>query len=134
MENYTDKEMIDFSQWCLIQDICSRGDGQYVNNKGQIITVKDLFEQWKGEVKINEHETTRMVFIFSSKHQEIHQDIKIIETFMNLVGGKRVVELSTQGDRAYPRNILNYDIPRRDDDFGPLVIEMGIDSLKCILG
>ena len=49
MENYTDKEMIDFSQWCLKQDICSRGDGQYVNDKGKIITVKDLFEQWKGK-------------------------------------------------------------------------------------
>ena len=79
--------------------------------------------------------TTRVIIKFSSKHQEESENIKVIESFMNLVGGKEVLDISSDGDKAYPRTILTYDIPRKDnDDFGPLVFEFGIDSLKYILG
>jgi hypothetical protein len=81
------------------------------------------------------NKTTRVIIKFSSNHREDGQNIRIIESFMNLVGGKQVIDISTEGDKAYPRTILTYDIPRRDnDDFGPLVFEFGIDSLKYILG
>lgn len=40
-------DMIDFASWVLIQDITSRGEGDYVNSHGKIVTVKDLFEQFK---------------------------------------------------------------------------------------
>jgi hypothetical protein len=44
---YSEEDMIKFSSWILLQDITSRGEGNYVNTDGKIVTVKDLFEQFK---------------------------------------------------------------------------------------
>jgi len=44
---YSEKDMIEFAAWCLLQDITSRGEGNYVNAHGKILTVKDLLEQFK---------------------------------------------------------------------------------------
>ena len=44
---YSDEDMVKFSSWILLQDITSRGEGNYVNTDGKIVTVKDLFEQFK---------------------------------------------------------------------------------------
>ena len=44
---YNEEDMIEFSSWILLQDITSRGEGNYINTDGKIVTVKDLFEQFK---------------------------------------------------------------------------------------
>ena len=44
---YSDEDMVKFSSWILLQDITSRGEGNYVNTDGKIVTVKDLFDQFK---------------------------------------------------------------------------------------
>jgi hypothetical protein len=46
-DKYSEEDMIKFSSWILLQDITSRGEGNYVNTDGKIVTVKDLFEQFK---------------------------------------------------------------------------------------
>ena len=40
-------DSIQFGTWLLSQDITSRGEGVYVNDKGNLLTVEDLFEQFK---------------------------------------------------------------------------------------
>jgi len=40
-------DSIQFGTWLLLQDITSRGEGVYVDDKGDLLTVKDLFEQFK---------------------------------------------------------------------------------------
>jgi len=40
-------DSIQFGTWLLSQDITSRGKGVYVDDKGNLLTVKDLFEQFK---------------------------------------------------------------------------------------
>jgi hypothetical protein len=40
-------DSIQFGTWLLSQDITSRGEGVYVDDKGNLLTVKDLFEQFK---------------------------------------------------------------------------------------
>jgi hypothetical protein len=40
-------ESIQFGTWLLSQDITSRGEGLYIDDKGNLLTVKDLFEQFK---------------------------------------------------------------------------------------
>jgi hypothetical protein len=44
---YSDEDMIEYSEWCLKQDITSKGPFKYVDFEGKIITTKDLFEYWK---------------------------------------------------------------------------------------
>jgi hypothetical protein len=46
-DKYSEEDMVKFSSWILLQDITSRGEGNYVNTNGKIVTVKDLFEQFK---------------------------------------------------------------------------------------
>jgi hypothetical protein len=46
-DKYSEEDMVKFSSWILLQDITSRGEGNYVNTDGKIVTVKDLFEQFK---------------------------------------------------------------------------------------
>jgi len=38
---------IQFGTWLLLQDITSRGEGVYIDDKGNLLTVKDLLEQFK---------------------------------------------------------------------------------------
>jgi hypothetical protein len=49
--NWHDERMysdfIQFGKWLLLQDITSRGEGLYVDNKGELLTVEDLFEKYK---------------------------------------------------------------------------------------
>jgi len=49
--NYQSESMysdfIQFGTWLLSQDITSRGEGVYVDDKGNLLTVKDLLEQFK---------------------------------------------------------------------------------------
>jgi hypothetical protein len=40
-------DSIQFGTWLLSQDITSRGEGVYVDDKSNLLTVKDLFEQFK---------------------------------------------------------------------------------------
>lgn len=40
-------DSIQFGTWLLSQDITSRGEGLYIDDKGNLLTVKDLFEQFK---------------------------------------------------------------------------------------
>ena len=40
-------DSIQFGTWLLSQDITSRGEGVYVDDKGNLLTVEDLFEQFK---------------------------------------------------------------------------------------
>jgi len=47
--SYSEEDMVKFSSWILLQDITSRGEGNYVNTYGKIVTVKDLFEQFKNK-------------------------------------------------------------------------------------
>ena len=40
-------ESIEFASWLLQQDITSRGEGKYVNDRGEIVTVSDLYKKFK---------------------------------------------------------------------------------------
>jgi len=40
-------DFIHFGKWLLKQDITSRGEGVYINDKGELLTVEDLFEEFK---------------------------------------------------------------------------------------
>jgi hypothetical protein len=40
-------DSIQFGTWLLSLDITSRGEGLYIDDKGNLLTVKDLFEQFK---------------------------------------------------------------------------------------
>lgn len=40
-------ESIEFASWLLQQDITSRGDGKYVTDRGEIVTVSDLYNKFK---------------------------------------------------------------------------------------
>jgi len=42
-------DFIQFGKWLLSQDITLRGEGVYVDDKGNLLTVKDLFEQFKNK-------------------------------------------------------------------------------------
>ena len=40
-------ESIEFASWLLQQDITSRGEGKYVTDRGEIVTVSDLYKKFK---------------------------------------------------------------------------------------
>ena len=40
-------ESIEFASWLLQQDITSRGDGKYVTDRGEIVTISDLYNKFK---------------------------------------------------------------------------------------
>ena len=40
-------ESIEFASWLLQQDITSRGEGKYVTDRGEIVTISDLYNKFK---------------------------------------------------------------------------------------